>query len=46
MTLHFVEGQDTMTFYHIPELKMVLSVQTLSILHFVRDQGGKLNVHV
>ncbi len=45
MTLHFVEGQDTMTYYHIPEGKMVLSVHTLSILHFVTDQGGKLKVH-
>ncbi|MBI5975112.1 DUF1934 domain-containing protein [Staphylococcus canis] len=45
MTLHFVEGHDTVTYYHIPEGKMVFTVHTLSILHFVTDEGGKLKVH-
>ncbi|ALN77913.1 DUF1934 family protein [Staphylococcus agnetis] len=45
MTLHFQEGQPTKTFYHIPEGKMLLMVNTLSIIHFVDEAGGKLKIH-
>ncbi|GGI29739.1 MULTISPECIES: DUF1934 domain-containing protein [Staphylococcus] len=45
MTLHFKEGQPTKTFYHLPEGKILLVVNTLSIIHFVSETGGKLKVH-
>ncbi|QLK85403.1 DUF1934 domain-containing protein [Staphylococcus sp. 17KM0847] len=45
MTLHFVEGQDTITYYHIAEGKMVFTVRTLRVLHFVTPEGGKLKIH-
>ena len=45
MTLHFQEGQPTKTFYHLPEGKILLMVNTLSIIHFVSEKGGKLKVH-
>lgn len=45
MTLHFVEGQDTTTFYEFPHGKVVLTVHTMSILHFVSENGGKLKVY-
>lgn len=45
MNMHFIEGQDTTTFYELPHGKMVLTVHTMSILHFVTSDGGKLKVH-
>ncbi|VED63729.1 Uncharacterized beta-barrel protein ywiB [Staphylococcus delphini] len=45
MNMHFIEGQDTTTFYELPHGKMVLTVHTMSILHFVTPDGGKLKVH-
>lgn len=45
MNLYFVEGQDTTTFYHISEGKLIFTVHTLSILHFITDTGGKLKIH-
>lgn len=45
MTLHLLEGQQTTAFYHIPEGKMVFKVQTLRVLHFLTESGGKLKVH-
>lgn len=45
MNLHFVEGQTTTTLYDIPAGRMTLEVKTLSILHFVKENGGKLKIH-
>lgn len=45
MTLHLLEGQTTTSYYHIPEGKMVFTVETLRVLHFVSETGGKLKVH-
>ena len=45
MNFHFVEGAETTTFYDIPAGRIPLNVKTLSILHFVTPDGGKLKVH-
>lgn len=45
MNLHFVEGTETTTLYTIPAGRIPLTVKTLSILHFVKDNGGKLKIH-
>ena len=45
MNLHFVEGEETTTLYDIPAGRIPLTVKTLSILHFVTPNGGKLKIH-
>lgn len=45
MNFHFVEGAKTTTLYDIPAGRIPLNVKTLSILHFVTPDGGKLKVH-
>ncbi|MCE3020783.1 DUF1934 domain-containing protein [Staphylococcus pasteuri] len=45
MNFHFVEGVETTTLYDIPAGRIPLNVKTLSILHFVTPDGGKLKVH-
>ena len=45
MNLHFVEGHTTTTLYDIPAGRMTLDVKTLSILHFVKNDSGKLKIH-
>ncbi|MGV3042983.1 DUF1934 domain-containing protein [Staphylococcus rostri] len=45
MTLHLLEGQQTTSYYHIPEGKVVFTVETLRVLHFLTATGGKLKVH-
>ncbi len=45
MNFHFVEGEETTTLYDIPAGRIPLNVKTLSILHFVTPDGGKLKVH-
>ncbi|ARJ51153.1 DUF1934 domain-containing protein [Staphylococcus lutrae] len=45
MNLHFVEGQETTTFYELPYGKMLLTVQTLGMNHFVSESGGRLKIH-
>lgn len=45
MSLHFVEGQTTTTFYDISAGRIPLEVKTLRILHFVSGDGGKLKIH-
>lgn len=44
MNLHFVEGEETTTLYDIPAGRIPLTVKTLSILHFVTPNGGKLKI--
>ena len=45
MNLHFVEGEETTTLYDTPAGRIPLTVKTLSILHFVTPDGGKLKIH-
>ncbi|MFI9032870.1 DUF1934 domain-containing protein [Staphylococcus pasteuri] len=45
MNFHFVEGVETTTLYDIQAGRIPLNVKTLSILHFVTPDGGKLKVH-
>ncbi|MBL7572625.1 DUF1934 domain-containing protein [Staphylococcus saccharolyticus] len=45
MNLHFVEGKETTTLYEIPAGRIPLTVKTLSIIHFVTQDGGKLKIH-
>ena len=45
MNLHFVEGHETTTLYDVPAGKIPLTVKTLSLMHFVTHNGGKLKIH-
>ncbi len=45
MNLHFVEGKETTALYEIPAGRISLTVKTLSIIHFVTQDGGKLKIH-
>ena len=45
MNLHFVEGHETTTLYDVPTGKIPLTVKTLSLMHFVTHNGGKLKIH-
>lgn len=42
---HFVEGQETISYYDTEAGRMTMRVNTLSIKHFINDQQGKLRIH-
>ena len=42
---HFVEGQETISYYDTEAGRMTMHVNTLSIKHFIDDQQGKLRIH-
>ena len=45
MNLHFVEGKKRQLYMIYPRGRIPLTVKTLSILHFVTPNGGKLKIH-
>ncbi|WP_323703325.1 DUF1934 domain-containing protein [Mammaliicoccus sp. Dog046] len=42
---HFVEGQDTISYYDTEAGRMTMNVHTLSVKHFQDDNKGKLKIH-
>ncbi|EKU46020.1 DUF1934 domain-containing protein [Staphylococcus massiliensis] len=45
MRLHFVEGEDTITFYELPTGRIPLTVHTKSIITFQEAHGGQVKVN-
>ncbi|PTI28236.1 MULTISPECIES: DUF1934 domain-containing protein [Mammaliicoccus] len=42
---HFVEGQETISYYDTEAGRMTMNVKTLSIKHDIDDIKGKLRIH-
>lgn len=42
---HFIEGQETVSYYDTDAGRMTMNVKTLSIKNYIDDEKGKLKIH-